>query len=225
VGEGAFGDRLVEGLRIEGVDVSSMQRVRGTSTGTGLIVVDQAGENTIVVNSGADAALSLDGVGLFAPDAALCQLEVLAGVVAGAARRARGVFCLSASPMAALPERLLRRSDLVIVNQSEYKATARPWVRWIGETRGWKGAHTRCRRRGSRRRAWHRPGGGACGGGRTLRRTHPVPVGPAARRGQRAGPVSDLRPSRPQVRVVTDIDRDGLPELVVKRLAKGGRAA
>jgi len=122
VGEDAFGDRLVEGLRVEGVDVSGVQRVRGTPTGTALIVVDQAGENTIVVNPGANAALSLEGVDLSAPDATLCQLEVAVSVVADVARRARGLFCLNASPMAGLPERLLRRCDLVIVNQSEYKA-------------------------------------------------------------------------------------------------------
>jgi ribokinase len=122
VGADASGDRLVEVLRAEGVDVSGVQRVSGRPTGTALIVVDQAGENTIVVNPGANAVLSLEGVDLSAPDALLCQLEVPVSVVAEAAERARGLFCLNASPMAPLPERLLRRCDLVIVNESEYKA-------------------------------------------------------------------------------------------------------
>ena len=142
VGEDAFGDRLVEGLRFEGVDISGVQRVRGTPTGNALIVVDQAGENTIVVNAGANAVLSLDGVDLPAADATLCQLEVPLSVVAEAARCASGLFCLNASPMAALPERLLRRCELVIVNQSEYKAADGQLdnCRLVAVTRGAEGA-------------------------------------------------------------------------------------
>jgi ribokinase len=142
VGADVYGDQLVEGLRAEGVDVSGMQRVPGTPTGTAVIVVDQAGENMIVVNPGANAALSLDGVDLSAPDALLCQLEVPVGVVADAAQRARGMFCLNASPMAPLPEPLLRRCDLVIVNESEYEAAAGQLdgCRLAAVTRGAQGA-------------------------------------------------------------------------------------
>jgi ribokinase len=142
VGADAPGDRLVEALRAEGVDVSGVQRVSGIPTGTALIVVDQAGENMIVANPGANAALSLEGVDLSAPDALLCQLEVPVSVVAEAARRARGLFCLNASPMAPLPEPLLRRCDLVIVNESEYKAAdgQLDGCRLVAVTRGAEGA-------------------------------------------------------------------------------------
>ena len=142
VGADAAGDRLIEALRAEGVDVSAVQRVSQAPTGTALIVVDQAGENMIVVNPGANAALSLAGVDLSAPDALLCQLEVPVSVVAEAARGAGGLFCLNASPMTELPEPLLRRCDLVIVNESEYKAADGQLddCRLVAVTRGADGA-------------------------------------------------------------------------------------
>jgi ribokinase len=122
VGEDAYGNQLVDDLAREGVDVSCVRRLSGSQTGTALIVVDQVGENTIVVSPGANLQLSLDGIELADPDAVLCQLEVPVEVVARAAQRSRGLFCLNASPMTDLPGELVSRCDLVIVNESEYKS-------------------------------------------------------------------------------------------------------
>lgn len=122
VGEDAYGTQLIDNLANEGVDVSCVRRLNGAQTGTALIVVDQAGENTIVVSPGANLQLSLDDIDLADPDAVLCQLEVPIEVVARAAQRSRGLFCLNASPMTDLPSDLVSRCDLVIVNESEYKS-------------------------------------------------------------------------------------------------------
>ena len=122
VGDDAHGHQLIDGLASEGVDVSCIRRLSGSQTGTALIVVDQAGENTIVVSPGANHQLSLDDTDLADPDAVLCQLEVPVEVVALAARRSRGLFCLNASPMMDLPSELVDRCDLIIVNESEYRS-------------------------------------------------------------------------------------------------------
>lgn len=121
VGKDAYGDQLIAALSSEGVDVSAVQRST-VPTGVALIVLDDTGENTIVVNPGANATVSLDGVDLRGADALLCQLEVPLPVVAQAARDSTGLFCLNASPMTELPPALLTDCDLAIVNQSEYDA-------------------------------------------------------------------------------------------------------
>lgn len=121
VGVDAYGDRLVAALTGEGVDVAAVRR-SDSPTGVALIVVDDAGENTIVVAPGANADVSLEGVDLRAPDAVLCQLEIPLAVVERAAGDTAGLFCLNASPMADLTPSLLDRCDLVVVNQSEYDA-------------------------------------------------------------------------------------------------------
>lgn len=66
------------------------------ATGTALIVVDREGENQIVVCPRANAKLSLDGVDFEPEETVLCQ------------------------PAMGLPDELLDRCDLVIVNESEY---------------------------------------------------------------------------------------------------------
>ena len=125
VGEDAYGTGLIDNLANEGVDVSFVRRLRGHQTGTALIVVDQDGENTIVVSPGANLHLSLDEVDLADPAAVLCQLEIPVEVVVQAAQRTQGLFCLNASPMTDLPSELVSRCDLVIVNESEYKSADR----------------------------------------------------------------------------------------------------
>ena len=57
VGRDAFGDLLREQLKNEGVDVSEVHTVDAT-TGTATILVDPAGENSIVVAAGANLRLS-----------------------------------------------------------------------------------------------------------------------------------------------------------------------
>src|SRR6185312_15483497 len=54
VGDDDDGRAYVERLRRLGVDVSGTAVLRGVPTGTALIVVDAAGENTIVVAQGAN---------------------------------------------------------------------------------------------------------------------------------------------------------------------------
>jgi ribokinase len=95
-----------------------------TSSGTALIIVDAAGENSIVVVPGANARLSAADVeralGARSP-VVLAQLEVPEEAVAAAARAA-GRFVLNASPVRPLPAALLEAADPLIVNAGEAAA-------------------------------------------------------------------------------------------------------
>jgi ribokinase len=121
VGDDPFGAEILSGLADEGVDTGHVATVPGPS-GIAMIVVDDAGENTIVVAPGAGDRVTLEGCDLSAPDAVLAQLEIPLGVVVDAAEKTAGVFCLNASPFVPLPAALEQRCDLIIVNETEYEA-------------------------------------------------------------------------------------------------------
>ncbi|MBD3688914.1 ribokinase [Nanchangia anserum] len=110
-----------------GVDTSAIHEVPGPS-GTTIITVDEAGENTIVYSAGANAALDLDWVDSIADQLralsvlGLC-LESPLDVVTACARivhEAGGLVVLNDSPfLAQLPRELIDVSDLLLVNEHE----------------------------------------------------------------------------------------------------------
>jgi ribokinase len=124
VGADAAGEALLAGLRAAGVETAGVRKLDDTSSGTALIVVDAAGENSIVVVPGANARLSADDVeralGEQSP-VVLAQLEVPEEAVAAAARAAAR-FVLNASPVRPLPAALLEAADPLIVNAGEAAA-------------------------------------------------------------------------------------------------------
>jgi len=129
VGLDAYGTGGLAVLREGGVDVAFVRQVEGR-TGAALITVDDRGENTIVVDPGANAALDAAGVldalaGAGPATTVLAQLEVPLEVVTAAAQRtvaSRGRFVLNASPMRELPDDLLASCDPLVVNQGEAEA-------------------------------------------------------------------------------------------------------
>ncbi|MGW5334951.1 ribokinase [Streptomyces bauhiniae] len=125
VGNDAYGVRLRDNLEHSGVDTDFLRTVEGPS-GTAHIVVDDAGNNAIVVVPAANGTvdhLSPGDEGLIASaDALLLQLEVpLPAVIAGAeAARRHGVrTVLTPSPAQPLPEELLSVTDVLIPNEYE----------------------------------------------------------------------------------------------------------
>ncbi|WP_405556439.1 ribokinase [Streptomyces sp. NBC_01171] len=125
VGNDAYGVRLRDNLEHSGVDTDFLRTVEGAS-GTAHIVVDDEGNNAIVVVPGANGTvdhLSPGDEGLIASaDALLLQLEVpLPAVIAGAeAARRHGVrTVLTPSPAQPLPEELLSVTDVLIPNEYE----------------------------------------------------------------------------------------------------------
>ena len=121
VGTDRDGTFALEQLSAAGVDVTAVVR-KGSPTGAAMITVDAAGENTIVVNAGANDALAPEDVRLEDAEATLCQLEISLECVAAAARQSRSFFAVNAAPARRLPDEVLAVSDLVIVNETEYAA-------------------------------------------------------------------------------------------------------
>jgi len=126
VGVDDFGTRYIEALKAEGIDTSGISRSE-TPTGSAFIAVDEAGENSIIVNPGANHAITPADIEkqaelIRAADVLLLQLECPLPVVRRAAEIAReaGVkVVLNPSPLseAFLTDRF--DVDVLIVNEGE----------------------------------------------------------------------------------------------------------
>lgn len=121
VGDDGDGRSMTASLSEAGIDVSGIQIVSEAS-GTALIIVDETGENSIVVCAGANDRIDIAGIAVDPHTALLAQLEVPASVVEDVAARTDGFFALNASPADALTAALRERVDLFIVNETEYAA-------------------------------------------------------------------------------------------------------
>ena len=136
VGRDDFARQVLEAMRGDGVRTEVVEL--DAPTGIALIVVDDAGENTIVVAPGANAELRPEHVDVGEADAVLCQLEIPLDTVAEAARRAR-FLCLNAAPARELPRELLANVDLLVVNRYELE-TLGPQAGFVALTLGAEGA-------------------------------------------------------------------------------------
>ncbi len=129
VGTDTYGDRMLDVVRGDGVDVSRIQRRAEIPTGVAVIVVgsEAGGENMIVVASGANGTVSpgdvrISRAAIEAADVTLMQLECpLESVIeaAGIAQRAGKAVVLNAAPARPLPAELLGSIDVLVVNRSE----------------------------------------------------------------------------------------------------------
>lgn len=131
VGDDEAGTAYRTRLTRLGVDCAAVAVAAGAPTGHALVVVDEAGENSIVVVPGANAevgAHALAAVKRMGPaDVLLAQLEVPLPLVASAVRAAaeRGArVVLNCAPYAALPPDVVALADPVVVNEHEALALA-----------------------------------------------------------------------------------------------------
>ena len=119
IGDDAAADEALVLLQEGGVDLSRVQRVPDTSTGTALIAVAPSGENHIVVAPGANRSLTPDVLTIPDADALICQLEVPVDAVAKAASEFQGFLCVNLAPAMHIDVSILQRADLIIVNEVE----------------------------------------------------------------------------------------------------------
>ncbi len=118
-GEDAAADEALALLRAENVDLSGCVAVPGAATGVALISVAPSGENQIVVAPGANAKLTPELIELPRADALICQLEVPVTTLVEMARQFRGFFSVNLAPAMSVPDELLRRADLIVMNETE----------------------------------------------------------------------------------------------------------
>jgi len=127
VGQDTFAAPILENLAADGIDHAFVQQDGEFATGVALIVVDDNGENSIVVSSGANMHLSPADVeaaeaAITAADLLVLQLEVPLETVIRAAElaRAHGVkVVLNPAPAQPLPASLLSMIDVLVPNETE----------------------------------------------------------------------------------------------------------
>ncbi len=124
IGADEAGRELVGELEREGVDVSHLAVDPEAPSGLAIITVDDAGENTIVVSSGANSRVSPSDVegasaALMAATVTRLQLEIPMEAVLAAATVSEGIVLLGAAPAADLPAALLGSIDVLVVNRGE----------------------------------------------------------------------------------------------------------
>lgn len=132
VGNDALGESTIQLLKQEGIDVTYLTKTDKQPSGVAFITLDSNGENTIIVNPGANGLLSESDVEN-AQDVfkeakiVLMQLETpMPALIRAAelAKRHSAYVVLNPAPMAGkqLPSELLNHVDLLIPNETEAMA-------------------------------------------------------------------------------------------------------
>lgn len=127
VGYDLFGDRLRAHLAAAGVDVSQVRSTQSAATGAASITVDNQGQNSIVVASGANFAWNISEAESLRPTLrgasfALFQLETPLDFVEEvlAIAKSEGVqTILDPAPAQPLPKRILDYTDYLTPNETE----------------------------------------------------------------------------------------------------------
>ena len=156
VGNDEFGKTLLGGLLADGVEVSGVSQSSLAGTGVAMILVEDVGQNRIVLAPGANGALSESDIERFAPDIVnaamlVVQLEVPLCAVSRAVDIAYGAgvpVLLNPAPAKLLPENLWSKVDILVPNESEASLLADCAVDGVNSAFS---AAERLRRRGARR--------------------------------------------------------------------------
>lgn len=132
VGDDASGSTVLRDLEAEGIEVGSLHRSGTAATGAAFITVDAAGQNTIVVASGANADLdpAMTGAAIAAlrptpADVCLLSFELPIETVVHAARLIREAgaqLLVNPAPALPLPEALLACHPILTPNETEATA-------------------------------------------------------------------------------------------------------
>ncbi|WKZ37585.1 MAG: ribokinase [Anaerolineales bacterium] len=122
VGRDNFGPLLADNLRSNRVDTSHVSAA-DSATGTAIILVEESGQNSIVLSPGANGKVTAQDAAS-APDARilLLQFEIPMDAVLHAAKRykAKGTtVILNPAPARQIPGELLASVDILVPNESE----------------------------------------------------------------------------------------------------------
>lgn len=130
VGSDSLGDAALSDLQARGIGLAGTSRVDGP-TGVAGVLIDEAGENVVIVAPGANAALGPDSAAGIDEHRAvvLACLEIPLPTVLAWARLARErgwTFVLNPAPARPLPPELLQLVDVITPNQTELAALGNP---------------------------------------------------------------------------------------------------
>ncbi|KAL5598649.1 hypothetical protein BROUX41_003431 [Berkeleyomyces rouxiae] len=126
VGNDTNGRNMLEGLAGYGVDGSDVTIVKGVSTGVAIILVEDNGENRIMLSPGANHTVTPDafknGFPGPKPDMIIMQLEIPIETVLQCmtiARQEKIPVILNPAPAQAIPSEYLQGLEHIIVNETE----------------------------------------------------------------------------------------------------------
>jgi ribokinase len=127
LGKDANGQNTLKYFKEIGLDVSSMLIVEEAPSGTAIILVDENGENCIVVTPGANHLLLPDYIHKIKDDILSCDILVLQmeipymtiKSVCEFAHKQQKTIMLNVAPACHLDEELIKTIDILVVNETE----------------------------------------------------------------------------------------------------------
>jgi len=119
VGRDGMAEEAMALLMADDVDVAGVVTDATAPTGVALIAVDPEGENQIVVAAGANHSAMPEQLPARIETPLILQLELPIETVEAAAGRATEFVCINLAPAAPVSDQLLRRADLLVVNETE----------------------------------------------------------------------------------------------------------
>lgn len=119
VGDDGMAGEALALLEDFGVDLAGVETDIAAPTGVALIAVDPSGENQIVVAAGANHKVTPEQLPARIECPLIVQLELPIETVEAAVGRATGFVCANLAPAAPVSDQLLRRADLIVVNEVE----------------------------------------------------------------------------------------------------------
>jgi ribokinase len=141
LGDDANGKNALAYYEEEGLDVSSSLIVNGISSGTAIIVVDESGENSIIITPGANNKLKptyLSGIEniIKEADILVLQMEIPYETVKEAcalAKKNQTQVILNVAPAMPIDKELLSNVDILVVNETEAETISGEKIEKIGE--------------------------------------------------------------------------------------------
>ncbi|MBH49784.1 MAG: ribokinase [Candidatus Marinimicrobia bacterium] len=133
LGNDAIGDKALEDFAKDGINTTYIKSVDNTSTGVAFIFVDQEGENTIGVASGANSLLipkqlESAATNISEADIILCQLEIPMETlkhIAIITSDKKALFILDPAPTTELEDIILKNVDILTPNEIEAEQLTR----------------------------------------------------------------------------------------------------
>ena len=141
LGDDANGQNTLQYYKEEGLDVSSSLILKGVSSGTAMIWVDEKGENCIVITPGANNMLTSDYIVKVEDNIANAEIVVLqmevpydtVKTVCSLAKKHKKKVILNVAPARELDEEILKNVDILVVNETEAETISGEKIEAIGK--------------------------------------------------------------------------------------------